>query len=660
MYKLLDDQNVQAAPEPTISETANNKGENMKKVNVATKPGFKMPLWSKRVIGYTLIVTSIVLFVGYFLVYVPAINAYNQAKVVSDNLKVLAAYGKDQNIIGVQGQIPKTKESMDKLKKDAAVLAWTKIIPFAGEYYRDFERGMRAGDAGLDAADKLISVVSPYADLLGLRGKGTYTGSTQDRIARLVDTMDKIIPQIDAVGPQLATVRKEMNSIDPDRYAFKPEIQTALKSAIQQVNDAEALLIESKPFLEVLPQFLGRDKPAKYMVMFQNDKELRASGGFLTAYARLTVDKGRVINSESSDIYKIDEKLPIKVTPPEQILKYLPEPNGKVKTHLQTRDSNYFPDFKESAQTFEWFFSYVKPLDWDGLVAVDTHVVEGIVRVLGSIDVNGVKFSSDIEPRCNCPQVVYELESFAHSSLSGNSERKALIGDLMQAILLEAFKQEDKLPLLAAEAIRLMNEKHVQVYMHDPKLQTTVEHLDWAGRIASADNPTKFKYEEGKWDYWYWNESNYAGQKANLYVKQQSEQQYDVGGDGTITKTITTTVRNDQKNDWWLNGRYRAYFRAFVPEGSILIKGSGAKEEIGAFQQYGKTVFDGFYELSPQQTPVKITLQYKLPFKVKKGEELNMLFQKQPGTTGFKYILNGVGDKQEFDLSKDQKLTVKL
>lgn len=651
MYNLLDENKNQATPE----------GDNMSKSVMTEKRWGRFPLWVKRFVGYTLIVVSIVLFLGYFLVYVPAVKTYNQAMIVSDNLKVLASYGKDQNIIGVQEQIPKAKDSLNKLKQEASVMAWTKIIPFAGEYYRDFERGVHAGDAGLDAADKMIAVVSPYADMLGLHGKGTYTGSTQDRIARLVDTMDKIIPQLDAIQPQLATVKSEMNAIDPNRYAFSPKIQTGLKNAIAQINDTEALLIESKPFLQVLPQFLGRDKPAKYLVLFQNDKELRASGGFLTAYAKLTVDKGRVINSESSDIYKIDEKLPIKITPPDQILNYLPEPNGKVKTHLQTRDSNYFPDFKESAQTIEWFFSYVKPVDWDGIVAVDTHVVEGIVKVLGSINVNGVRFSSDIEPKCNCPQVVYELESFAHSSNSGNAERKALIGDLMQAILAESFKQEDKLPLLASEAIRLMNEKHVQVYMHEPKLQQTVEHLDWAGRVASADNPTKFKYDSSNWDYWYWSESNYAGQKANLYVKQESDQKYDIAGDGTVTKTVTVTIRNDQKNDWWLNGRYRAYFRVFVPEGSVLVKGDGARDPIGVFQQYGKTVFDGFYELSPQQNPpVKITLQYKLPFKVKKGEDFNMLFQKQPGTLGFKYSLNGVGAKQEFVSTKDEKVTVKL
>ncbi len=663
MYNLLDDEKEKKYPAPQKHAGATVHSKERSSMSKHAPRTGKKPLSpkAKRIIGYTLITLSVVLFVGYFLIFVPAVRAYQQAIVVADNLRVLAAHGKDQNIIGIQESIPKTKAEVEKLKKEAGALAWTKFIPFAGAYYRDFEHGTTAANAGLDAAAKMVDVISPYADLLGLRGKSNFTGSTQDRIARLVDTMDKIIPEVDAIKPQLTIVKNEMNQINPDRYAFSEKIQTELTQAIEQVNAAEDFINESKPFLEVLPQFLGRDKPTNYIIIFQNDKELRASGGFLTAYARLAVDKGRILSPpESADMYRIDEKLPIKVTPPDQILKYLPEPNGKVKTHLQTRDSNYLPDFKETAQQFEWFYSYVKPIDWDGVVAVDTHVVTGLVSLLGSVEVNGIKFTAENDKRCNCPNVVYELENYAQRSAAGNSERKALIGDLMQEILLQIFKNESKIPALANEAIRLMNDRHVQIYMHDQKMQEAMEHLDWAGRIASVDNPTKFRYEEGKWDYWYWNESNYAGQKANLYIKQTSEHDYSVASDGTITKTVNVTVSNPQKNDWWLNGKYRAYFRAFVPQGSQLLESKGSRDPVQAFSQYGKTVFDGFFELMPQQNPpVKITLKYKLPFKAS-GDTLNALFQKQPGTTQFQYSLKGIGEKQEFDLSIDRKVQFSL
>jgi hypothetical protein len=255
---------------------------------------------------------------------------------------------------------------------------------------------------------------------------------------------------------------------------------------------------------------------------------------------------------------------------------------------------------------------------------------------------------------------VYELESYAERELNGNAERKALIGDLMREVLLQAFKQESKIPLLANVAVRLMNEKHVQVYMHDQKLQSAVEQLDWAGRLASSDNPTKFGYEEGKWDYWHWNENNYASKKANLYIQHASEQHYDIAGDGTVTKTVTETISNPQRNDYWLNALYRAYFRIYVPNSSQLVSIKGAQEQGNVSQEYGKTVFDGFYTVQPMGTPAKIVVTYRLPFKVNKGDTLKALFQKQAGTTGFQYKLRGLGENIDFDMSMDRKVEVKM
>lgn len=682
MYNLLDQKDEKEQNnKPSVSASSHNyiasnnsQGVNMNKGSnhVGQKKKGLTPK-AKRVIGYSLITLSILLFVGYFFVFLPVTKAYAQAKVVSGHLQIMLAHGKDQNIVGVRDELPLAQAALDKLKKDASGLVWTKFIPYIGNYYRDFEHGTNAGTAGLDAADKLLTIISPYADLLGLKGKDSITGSTQDRIARLVDTMDQIIPQLDSINPQLDKVTEEINKINPDRYSFSPKLRESLTNAIAQANDAKTFLKDSKPFLQVLPEFLGKDHPEKYFIIFQNDKELRSTGGFITAFAKLTVDKGRVVHSESSDIYTIDQQLRLKLTPPAAIQKYLPEPNGKVKTHWQIRDSNFYPDFKQSAILFENIYEYYKSkeyvslnedqlkqrmaTDWDGLIAVDTHVVERIIGILGGVEVDGVKFSSDIDKRCNCPQVVYELESYAEGQARGNAERKALIGHLMQEILLQAFKQEDKIPALASEAVKLMNEKHVQVYMHDPVLQGAMENLDWAGRVASSDNPTKFKYEEGKWDYWHWNESNYAGKKANLYIKHVSDHKYEVAGDGTVTKTVTETVSNTQKNDYWLNARYRSYFRVYVPAGSELISAEGSRDQIITSRAYGKTVFEGFYEVDPLQTK-KITLKYRLPIKLNKGDIYRALFQKQAGTSRFDYSISGLGEDLKFDLNQDRKIEI--
>ena len=613
----------------------------------------------RRFLGYFLFLMAFVLFFGYFFLFVPASNTYAQAMVVRQDLAVLSEHAKSQNLLGIRDHLPILKANLEELKKDGRGLSWTKFVPFLYGYYNDFDNALIAGQAGVEITERLVEIVLPYADLLGLT-TGSPVGSTSDRIAKMVDTMDKIIPELDSIQPGLAKVRESVNKINTDRYAFNPEIQRTLSNSITYVNDVEAVLIDAKPFLAALPQFLGKDKQAKYLVLFLNDKELRSGGGFISAYARLVIDKGRVISSDSSDIYKIDEKLPVRVTPPEEILKYLPEPNSNVKTHWQTRDSNVYPDFKANAEQFEFFYQTIEPVDWDGIIAVDTYVVESIVRVLGSVEVGGQVFTAENEPRCNCPQVIYALASTARNGVGGNAERKSLIGDLMQTLLINSFKDEKKLPLLVAEGFRLMNNKHVQLYLHDEVLQRSAEHMGWAGRIASADNPTRFGYEEGSWDYFYWNEANYAAEKANMFIEPKQEHSYSVNGEGKITKTVRMTNYNPRKQDDFLNARYRGYFKVYVPKGSKLVRFSGAKGEIGVRGGFDKTYFDGFYEMPLGSKPVTIELIYELPFSYDKGRGLSALYQKQPGVESYPYKITGPFGTEEFELTRDQKFVFKM
>lgn len=655
-YINLDD--AQGMGESSMSPAA-AISKNVRKKKVVPKIDLKR-LWGptgKKIVGVGLIFMAIILFLGYFFVFVPASNVYAQARVVRQELAILQEHARTQNVNGIRAQLPIVKAATAEMEKRGQGLGWTKFVPFVGAYYGDFEQGMIAADAGLSAGEKMVEIILPYADLLGLTGSAAQ-GSTLDRIARIVDTLDKIVPELDKIEPELKKVKAAVNEINPDRYWFNKSIQEGLQSAIIQINDFETIVTDARPFLEALPKFLGKDKPSKYVVLFLNDKELRAGGGFISAYALLTLDKGRVISSDSADIYKIDERLPIRLEPPTQIQKYLPEPNGKVKTHWQTRDSNVYPDFKANAEIFEYMFQHVQPVDWDGVIAVDTHVVEAIVRVLGKVEINGITFTAENDSRCDCPQVVYVLSSTARGGVGGNIERKALIGDLMQALLVNSFKDEKKLPQLVAESVRLLGEKHVQLYMHDDSLQYAAEHMGWAGRVASADNPTRFGYVEGEWDYFQWNEANYAGEKANLYVEPEHQHSYTVAGDGTITKTVKLTNRNPRQRDDFLNAPYRGYFRAYVPKGAQLTKSNGGRDKIQSGEAFGKTYFEGFYELKPGGAAETIELEYRLPFKYDNDEGMRALYQKQAGIPGYNYNITGAFGNKSFQLTRDETLVL--
>ena len=149
------------------------------------------------------------------------------------------------------------------------------------------------------------------------------------------------------------------------------------------------------------------------MVLFQNDKELRPTGGFLTAYSIAKVDKGRFTPVLSDDIYNLDSKYTPTVAAPEPFYKYLKGPYV-ISRKYKLRDMNWSPDFSESMSLFvkEAEKAGIKKID--GVIAVDTQFLVNLLDVLGTIGVPGYgDFSTKIVSQCNCPQVIYELESFA-------------------------------------------------------------------------------------------------------------------------------------------------------------------------------------------------------------------------------------------------------
>jgi len=174
-----------------------------------------------------------------------------------------------------------------------------KYIPFARNYYFDGEHAFNAAEAGLRAGLKTVEAITPYADVLGFAGEGTFTGGTaEDRLKLILETIDKISPILDDITAELKTVQTELVEIDPSRYPEKIQEQE-VRSYIITARDSAQTAIDSvtqyRPILEQLPEIMGaKGDRKKYLILFQNDNELRPTGGFLTAYSTIFIEDGKV------------------------------------------------------------------------------------------------------------------------------------------------------------------------------------------------------------------------------------------------------------------------------------------------------------------------------------------------------------------------------
>jgi hypothetical protein len=257
----------------------------------------------------------------------------------------------------VKEGLKNTEKALGRFKGAYSLASWTKAVPFLGLYARDGQHFINAGMYSMKVADILVKTVEPYSDLIGFSG-GKEAGSGEktaaDRIDFIVKALPQIIPSIDEIIVQSKLVKDELASVNPNRYPVKfagRKVRSELEQVLDLINQGASLVESSKPILKEAPNLLGLDKPKTYLVIFQNDKELRPTGGFITAYSIMQVDKAKFSPVDSSDIYNLDAKYKPSVAAPQPIIDYIKGPYVLSK-NLRLRDMNWSPDFKESMQLF--------------------------------------------------------------------------------------------------------------------------------------------------------------------------------------------------------------------------------------------------------------------------------------------------------------------
>jgi hypothetical protein len=608
----------------------------------------------------------------YFSVYRPLQTTIASAKQLQTVILKSKEVAASKDLVAISTHLDTVKSQLDQVETDLSKLYWLKSLPYAKNYVADGEHAIKAGQSLIQTGHVALEAVTPYADLLGLKTAATDTNSVpqkaKDRITVLIETLDLVKPKLGEIGSLLQSAKDEVAQIDPNRYPDEfrgVQVKSQLTQAITALDEAANLVNEARPLLEAAPVIVGKDKPIKYLVIFQNDAELRPTGGFMTGYAVINVSKGKITVEQSSDIYKLDERFPKRIPAPQPILKYHPK-----VPYWYLRDQNLSPDFKVSMDTFYPNYKLTNSPQVSGIIAVDTQLLVNLLKVTGPIGIPGYgNFSADNDPRCNCPNAFYQLQILAGAeepvvwdSVSGKivkapanyEDRKRFLGPVMYSILANVMGQpKEKFPLLFQTAIDSIDRKDVQLYFLDESIQAAVESANVAGRVTEPGDQT---------DYLFVVDTNFSGGKTNIWVKYAADQKIEIDQAGNITKTLTLTYTNPEDSSIKietgrkLNGMFHDWLRVYVPKGSELLEASGFETGQATSEDLDKAVFEGFFSLAPAGTRV-IKFKYKLPFKA--SSSLPMLIQKQAGAKDFAYTISVNSKKHpEFFLSKDTRLNL--
>lgn len=354
-------------------------------------------------------------------------------------------------------------------------------------------------------------------------------------------------------------------------------------------------------FRDVLPS-------GRYLVLLQNNAELRPSGGFIGTIATVELSAyGPRSLAFDTNIYKRDHAFTARhaVTPP--------APLQRVTERWALRDSNWAADFRDAATQVLWFYEQEGGEPVDGVIAVNASVIRDFVELIGEVPLSD---GTSVTAASFFDVLHYKVEKeyFYDADRQRENEPKSVLRDLYRTLAYRALS-----PAVAAQLPRLLaqelDEKHILLYHTDEAVQASIVERGWAGALPAAEYPIAIV------------NANVGGQKSSLNVAQRVELSVRRDQSGAVHElAVTRTHRGDGH---WPDGENTNYLRALLPAGSnilrITLNDATLPVSEHVSEEHGLTAVGAWVTTLPQQSS-QIRIEYTLP-----RPTATVTYIKQPG-----------------------------
>ncbi|MEM7031522.1 MAG: DUF4012 domain-containing protein [Chloroflexota bacterium] len=449
---------------------------------------------------------------------------------------------------------------------------------------------------------------------------------------------------------QITFLNKNIDSADD----FK---QTSTISATRKTRRSGARPSASAPdprieLFKYIPQLIGMNGPRTYLVLIQNNDELRSTGGFISAIGKVTVHRGRMVSFNIQDSYNVDDFSQPYPDAPEPLYRFM-------KTEIWlARDANWSPDFPTSAETFMALYGIGNDVDVDGVIAVDQFALQHVVEAFEPIQVPEWPEPATRENIIDLIRQSWSPEENVIGSKAAADawwkNRKSFMSELLATMQQRVEQNPASVNWwkLTNAAFNVMERRHVQVWLPDPTPQAFFQHQGWDGAL-----------QQNSGDFLMVVETNLGFNKVNAVVDTSLKYEVDLTNQKKIEALLTVSHHNRSQGDtpcdptigygrdyWSLIDRcYWNYLRIYSPIGNKLIEATphaipaqsliGSDPEparIETLSEAGNKTVWGTFLMVPHRQHIETSFHYQLPDSIIQvtdgGQHYHLDIQKQAGT----------------------------
>ncbi len=561
-------------------------------------------------------------------------NYYDQMTAGKYNLEQSISSIKTQKYLAAGQQATLAADQFNSALKTLSDIRQNKITSYftpISSSITDLEYLTQTAEVLSKSIARSSEVLTKLDKVSGGRFTGSFSDLSETDRQQILLTVYQSAPELNGLKANLELSIDNLNKIH--QIGILMPINSQLADIKNQLSVATNLLNQLVPLTQLLPSLSGYPQESQFLVILQNNDELRPTGGFIGTYGLMSVKDGKAGSIITEDVYHLDMPCigKLKVTPPEPIKKYM-----KVE-YWWLRDANFSPDFPTSAKQIETMFMtesecagkpVTKPT---AIIAINPDLIADLLGLVGPIIVDGVTYdSSNFQPLLQ-----YNVEiAYVDKNISSWNRK-----EIINSVVSELEKRLMSLPTKRLpEILNILQEniakRNLQIYFDNSEQESIASGLNLTGELKNTTG-----------DYLMVVDTNLAAFKSDAVMKKNIV--YKLSKDSKqnlITADISLNYKHEGGFDWRTT-RYRSYTRIYAPLGSKLIN-NGGLEDFSSTDDLllNKTVFGFFWTIEPGQEKTT-TFSYFLPENISTNN-YNLYFQKQSGSrlNEFKLINSFIPD----------------
>lgn len=532
--------------------------------------------------GFTIFLLTALL--SYFLMY-PVIGTLLGISIINKTSRELSTSFFDTDQRKNLEKVTIIEDNIERVSESVGNLYWLFSLTGKKDLYNNVSQLINAGENGVKGARQLVEAITPLSQYIRDFEPAVDFGSSSTKTTReyreYLSEMSKSRYKVDDASYKISLASEMMKNVDTK--VFPKQFQNKIldiKDTIKKIDSSTKLYKEAIIFL---PELLGKDGRRRYLVLLQNESEMRATGGWLTSYGIIGVEGGQIREIYVDDIYNADGSLRIKNK------KYAPPKSMKDALEINEWSfslANWYPNLGETHLLVETF---TKDLgignNIDGVITIDVSFLQKLLSKWGGIEVPG---EDSIVTSDNVYTKIFEMHN---NFVPGSTQKTTFLANLANEIVKKILSMKiGEMVALGDVFSSSFDEKHIQATFSNFDALNFFSSRNWAGSLDSRYNSAPAAID------WNW-----GGNKANLFLDKNYVLNVNVLNKDSIAFEYSLSVENKSVSDKYPYGDYKNYQRIYLPPEAKLLKVEGFENnKYDVYKESGFKIVAGWFN-----TPIK-------------------------------------------------------